>query len=1377
MKREETEALAGAQETEVRSSAILKAVHERRIRHDRNHSIVTRRNNAGEPSPLSFAQERIWFLERLEDLGSTYHVGRALQLSGSLNEDALERALRALCARHESLRTRIVLQDGKPVQIANPEADPHFHADDLRGLDDHQRDKRVDEIVGAAFDGPFDFQSPGFIRCRLIRRGESEYVLVIVLHHLITDAWSMDVLFRDLEALYTAELHDKAVALPELPVQFGDFSAWQRRTVRSSELDRLMGYWRNVLGNLPEPLELPTDFVRGLTTDHQGGITELEMDNGELEPIRRLCRESSCTFSMGLLAVFNVLMARCSGRQDIAVGTAVANRGRAELEHMIGFLINTLVLRTDLSGAPSFRELLGRVRETALGAYSHQDLPFEKLVEELNPPRDASRNPLFQVFFNHYNGATTQDTKIADLHVTPFPTRQDRAASKFDLTLYLREDRDKMSLRLVYRSDLFRHDRMVEMLRQFRYLVCQAAAEPDSPIGELSLVTPEARRLLPDPRPPIPEPVQVPVCELVNRWGAESPDFPAVTQGARTWTYGELCSGSTALALQLREAGIGSGEVVAIHGPRSFGFVVSMLGVLQSGGAMLLLDPDLPDERKKLMSELASTRAIVQLATDSRGENRLDWNEQSLPVIRMNTSGADVSLESWEHAAAPVSMEQPAYVFFTSGTTGTPKGVTGTHKGLSHFIRWHGETFGIGPGDRAAQLIAWSFDAVLRDVLTPLAYGARLVLPEIAGHLDSNTLWEWLRKENISMLNTVPSLAQMRLTQGHAVAPVPSLRWTFFSGEPLTGSLVRNWRRVCPNSAVVNLYGPTETTMIKSFHIVEDWSEEGVHPAGHPLPETQMLVLSDSGRMCGIGEMGQVAVRTPFRTLGYVGADPIESRRFERNPYREDADDILFHTGDLGRYRPDGSLEILGREDDQVKIRGVRIELGEVTAALARHPGVDACHVVAASDARGQSRLIAYVIFRDSSRTTTASLREDLDRVLPPTMVPSAFMPLEEFPLNANGKIDRKRLPAVSLEHLEREREFLAPRGPSETKLAAIWQAVLRAERVSAHDNFFELGGHSMLAVELFARIEQTFGCSLPLSALYHAGTIRDLAREIEASAAPKPWSCIVPMQPKGTRRPLFLVHGIAGNVLFFRTLADRLGTDQPVYGIQPETLDGRLPTERTLEAMASRYVAEMRHHQPKGPYRLGGFSFGGLVSYEMARQLVASGERIDLLAVFDTRSGVPTGRSNSRRVGPNQGTGKQTQTANLRQLLRRGRRNLTFDRGSGRVTLLGIASAALGRPVPIETRPEFTAWYCRRLAKAYKMKPSPLSAVYFSTQRRNESDTLAHWQNMVLGGLQVHRVSGKHKEGLFEEPNVSDVANLVGLYLDSSDSEALGKL
>lgn len=1062
----------------------------------------------GKEVPLSFAQERLWFFDQLQPGGYGYNIGRAFRLRGRLDREAFSRALNGLAGRHASLRTAFVSRDGTPVQLVARELDIPISSVDLTVLPADDRERRMPGLLSSEARRSFDLSQAPLLRVSLYRLGEEEHILLLTMHHIVTDGWSMEVLYRDLGQLYARFAGGGGPPLPDLPIQYGDFVRWQRGELSDGALEPSLEHWNARLAGAPPFLDLPSDRPRPEIQTLTPGTVSRLIDVGLLEELKRLGRREGATLFMTLLAAVNILLSRLSGAEDLVVGSPIVERSSPETEGLIGLFLNSLALRTDLTGNPSFRELVARVRTTALEAFEHQDVPFEKVVERLQPPRDLFRPPIFQILFNVLNYAASGLTLSGlSVELVDFPEVgrgrfELEADSRFDMTLYASEEREGLRFRAVYNADLFEEARIAEMLEQLGTLLEQIVAAPEKRIGSYSLLTESARGLLPDPTAPIRQPEMRIVPEDFVSWSERAGSAPAVVEEGRVWTYADLAQSSRAVAERLLSGGLKPGDVVGVAGRRSFGLIASLLGVLRSGGVLLTLDPALPAERRKLMLSEARARHAVRVGESADQDF---WGDLpgSLP-IDVHEDGGPGKGESpnFNRTLPRPSPNDPAYVFFTSGTSGVPKAVLGSHKGLSHFLKWQRETFEVGPGDRCAQLTGLSFDVVLRDVFLPLTSGASLHVPGRDQETASGRILLWLEQEGITVLHTVPSVAQSWLAAPPADARLGRLRWAFFAGEPLTDTLVRRWFATLPDAGrIVNLYGPTETTLAKCYFPVPEDPPPGVQPVGRPLPQTQALILNQGELLCGIGEVGEIVLRTPFRSLGYINAPEDQQERFVANPFRTEKEDVVYRTGDRGRYRLDGSLAILGRLDDQVKIRGVRVEPAEVAAILSRHPSVAGCAVVPRADDSGEALLAAYVVRSAAGSATAAELRAHLSARLPAAMIPSAFAFLSALPLTPNGKLNRAALPAPEFGARKRGEEQLElPRTPVEEVIASIWATILGVEQIGIHDNFFDLGGHSLKATRVMSRISQAFGLNLPVRTLFETPTLSSLASAIESS-------------------------------------------------------------------------------------------------------------------------------------------------------------------------------------------------------------------------------------------------------------------------------------
>lgn len=1349
-------------------------------------------------APLSAAQRRLWYLHLLSPASPVYNVAAAYEIRGPLDARALRRALEALVRRHEGLRSAVIAVDGEPwLSIAPPLPVP-LPAVDLAGLPAprcHEEARRqAAEISRRAFDLS---RAPLLAACLLLL-GPDRRVLVLVAPHFACDGWSRGNLERELSQAYAAFRQGHEPDFPALPLRCADLAGDEARRRSEPGAAAALRSWMERLRDLPPPLELageaPAATAAGGPDYESAGEVLRRLDAGAATALRTMSRQEGATLFTVLLAAFALLLGRLTSRTDLVIGTPVSRRSSRAEDLLVGCLVNTLPLRLDLAGAPSFRDLLQRARSVVSQALAHADVPFDALVEAANPERRPHRNPLFEVALSHVDFRRTA-LRLAGTEAV----RLDLPATgaKFDLGCYVTDDGPELQLRLVYRRALIPPERAAVLLDQYSGLLQQLAQDPGLAVSGLSLVTPATRPFLPDLAEPLAEPAHEPVWARFLRLAALQPAAPALRSGPLVRTYGELAADAGTLVRRLAGLGLQPGDRVAVMGGRLPGLVTACLAVLAAGGVLLLVDESLPAIRRRSMLEQARVRLTLRIGTGAPAAGEEGGATLWIDPVRglPETDGAAAG-----DGCGPLpGGDDPACVFFTSGTTGTPKGIVMPHKSVAHFLAWEREALAVTPADRVPLLTSLSFDAVLRDLFLPLASGGTLCIPPAGMDLSPSSVVPWLAAEGVTLVHTVPSLAYTWLVGLVRPVQLPALRWLVLSGEPLTDSLVRRWRAVFPGSGgIVNLYGPTETVMCKCWSVVPGEPAPGVQPVGRPMPQTQALVLTAGGELCGVGEIGEIVLRTPFRSLGTLGPHGLEQGRFVANPRRDDPRDLLYPTGDLGRFRPDGSLEICGRRDRQVKVRGARVELEEVESGLAGLPGVAAA-VVEAFEEVGERRLVAYVVPRAGSVLDPAGLAAALRERLPAYMIPAAFVPLDRLPRTASGKVDRAALPPPRPERPTLgAAAFVAPRNPLEFQVAQIWEELLGVRPVGVCDNFFDLGGHSLLAIRMLARIEQSLGAVLRLSDLFPEPTVEHLARRLARREAERPWQPLVPIWPRGPRPPLFCVHPAGGAVLCYVDLARWLGLDQPLYGLQGPDPRGSREPFGSIEEMAACYVAAMRAAQPEGPYFLAGFSFGGLVAFEISQQLHRAGLPVALLALLDTGPPHTGGLYDDASLihheisavlerhdlsdGAADPEDERGLWEDFVQLARRHGAGARREPGRGRRAAdLGAVQQLFRtlRLLPTDEGLDYPAIrrYMRflranlRAGREYQPRPSPQRITLFRTHERlaNAAATPAGsdaWAMLAGGGLDVCAVPGRHLE-LFIPPAVEVVARHLRACID----------
>ena len=1038
------------------------------------------------PLPLSFSQERLWFLDRLDPGTPTYNLPLALGLRGPLSMPAFAASLSALADRHEAVRTTFRATGGEPEQVIAPALCIAPVVIDLSGLPLERRDAVARALTEEEALRPFDLKQGPLLRAALLRLEGERHVVLLTLHHITSDGWSLDVLLREVGELYNALVEDRRPFLPALPVQYADFAIWQRGWLTGDELERQLTWWRRHLEGAPGLLDLPLDRPRPAISSLRGSSVPMILPSDLWRDLRALARARRATPFMVLLTVFQTLLARWTGQHDVVVGTPVANRNRAEIAGLIGFFVNTLALRLEVAGDPAFVDLLARIRETSLEAYIHQDLPFERLVEELRPERNLSHSPVFQVML------VLQNVPMSDLSLSGLalePVAPVEGVAKFDLNLFLSEDGSGGSWS--YRMDLFDQATIQRLAGTFAQLLRGAVKQPDLQFSELPLLTEAERHQIAEwNATAVARRPAATLDALLAEQAARVPDAVAVVSEEESLTYGELATRARRLAKQLHRLGVGPEVRVGICAERSPELVVGLLAILEAGGAYVPLDPSYPAERLTFLLEDA---LVPVLLTQERLRSLLG-DCSGVVVLCLDAPEADIAEAGPEQPGESAGLDNLAYVIYTSGSTGRPKGAMNTHQGIVNRLLWMQEAYGLTPEDRVLQKTPFSFDVSVWEFFWPLLVGARLVLARPEGHKDPDYLVRLIREEGITHLHFVPSMLQAFLA-AEGVEECRSLRRVMTSGEALPPDVVaRFFARLGPLGVELhNLYGPTEAAVDVTAYPCRPGDELRPIPIGRPIANCTLHILDASGLEAPVGVGGELLLGGVQLARGYLRRPDLTAERFVPDPIGTEPGARLYRTGDLARYRPDGAVEFLGRIDHQVKIRGFRIELGEIELALAAHPDVREAIVIA----RGQSleqRLVAYVVPAAGREVAISGLRRHLAERLPEYMVPSTFVTLATLPLTPNGKVDRRGLPEPAVERA-------APavvRTPAEELIAQIWAEVLGLDRVGPDESFFDLGGHSLLATQVVSRLRQAFGVEVPLRRFFHSPTVAGLAAVLE---------------------------------------------------------------------------------------------------------------------------------------------------------------------------------------------------------------------------------------------------------------------------------------
>ncbi|MBG5719228.1 pyoverdine non-ribosomal peptide synthetase PvdD, partial [Pseudomonas aeruginosa] len=1163
-----------------------------------------------QPLALSFAQERQWFLWQLEPESAAYHIPSALRLRGRLDVDALQRSFDSLVARHETLRTRFRLEGGRSYQQVQPAVSVSIEREQFG-------EEGLIERIQAIVVQPFDLERGPLLRVNLLQLAEDDHVLVLVQHHIVSDGWSMQVMVEELVQLYAAYSQGLDVVLPALPIQYADYALWQRSWMEAGEKERQLAYWTGLLGGEQPVLELPFDRPRPARQSHRGAQLGFELPRELVEAVRALAQREGASSFMLLLASFQALLYRYSGQADIRVGVPIANRNRVETERLIGFFVNTQVLKADLDGRMGFDELLAQARQRALEAQAHQDLPFEQLVEALQPERNASHNPLFQVLFNHQSEirSVTPEVQLEDLRLEGLAW--DGQTAQFDLTLDIQEDENGIWASFDYATDLFDASTVERLAGHWRNLLRGIVANPRQRLGELPLLdAPERRQTLSEWNPAQREcAVQGTLQQRFEEQARQRPQAVALILDEQRLSYGELNARANRLAHCLIARGVGADVPVGLALERSLDMLVGLLAILKAGGAYLPLDPAAPEER---LAHILDDSGVRLLLTQGHLLEHLP-RQAGVEVLAIDGLVLDGYAES--DPLPTLSADNLAYVIYTSGSTGKPKGTLLTHRNALRLFSATEAWFGFDERDVWTLFHSYAFDFSVWEIFGALLYGGCLVIVPQWVSRSPEDFYRLLCREGVTVLNQTPSAFKQLMAvacSADMATQQPALRYVIFGGEALDLQSLRPWfqRFGDRQPQLVNMYGITETTVHVTYRPVSEADLEGglVSPIGGTIPDLSWYILDRDLNPVPRGAVGELYIGRAGLARGYLRRPGLSATRFVPNPFPGGAGERLYRTGDLARFQADGNIEYIGRIDHQVKVRGFRIELGEIEAALAGLAGVrDA--VVLAHDGVGGTQLVGYVVAdsAEDAERLRESLRESLKRHLPDYMVPAHLMLLERMPLTVNGKLDRQALPQpdASLS----QQAYRAPGSELEQRIAAIWAEILGVERVGLDDNFFELGGHSLLLLMLKERIGDTCQATLSISQLMTHASVAEQAACIEGQARE---SLLVPLNGRREGSPLFMFHPSFGSVHCYKTLAMALRDRHPVKGVVCRALLGAGREVPEWDDMVAEYAEQLLQEHPEGVFNLAGWSLGGNLAMDVAARLEQRGRQVAFVGWID---------------------------------------------------------------------------------------------------------------------------------------------------------------
>ncbi len=1173
-----------------------------------------KRRSTGDTAPLSFGQQQVWLLAQLMPDVPVYNECVTIHLPGQLNVAVFEQSLNEILRRHEAWRTSFPLVDGLPVQHIHAPSSLKLPVVDLRHLPEAEREAEALRLATEDARVLFDLANGPLLCTKLVQLGDTEHRLFLTIHHIIFDGVAIyQVLLPELYAVYTAFLVGQPSPLPEMPLQYADYAHWQREQAQEKAFTTQLAYWKEQLANAPAALELPTDRPRPPVSTYRGSMRPFALSKDLTIALKTLSRQEGATLYTTLATAFKILLYRYTGQDDLLIGTASAGRNRPEFQKLMGYFLNTLVLRTDLSGNPTFRELLLRVRTVVASAVAHEEVPFEYLVKELHPERDLGLNPLFQVLLTLEPPLTTVSAgwTLTQMDVTV-------GTSKFDLSLELDDRPEGLIGRFEYNSDLFDASTIERMVGHWQTLLTSIVANPAQCLTELPILTaPERVQLLETWNDTQAEyPGEKCIHQLFEEQVTRTPEAIAVVYQDTQLPYRELNAQANRLAHHLRQLGVGTESLVGLCVERSLEMVIGLLAILKTGAAYVPLDPTYPAERLAFMLQDSQAKVLL---TQHHLAAQLPVGPAKL--VCLDTDTTLLAQQSENDLLTPVTPENLAYVIYTSGSTGQPKGVQIPHRAVSNFLASMRQQPGLTAEDTLLAVTTLSFDIAGLEIFLPLVVGACLVVASREVVANGAALLRTLAHTRPTVMQATPVTWHLLLAAGWQGDPRLKI---LCGGEALPLDLARQLLPKC--ASLWNMYGPTETTIWSSLsQITPDGEAISI---GRPIANTQMYVLDPEQQLVPVGVSGELYIGGTGLARDYLNRPELTAARFIRHPFSNTAGARLYRTGDLARYRADSTLELIGRLDHQVKVRGFRIELGEIETTLEHHPAVRQALVVVREDTPDAQRLVAYVIPEAQHTPTDQDLHNILAQHLPSYMLPSAFVLLTTLPLTPNGKVDRKALPAPEVARNATGTPLVAPTLTAHYQLLQIWQDLLDVESLSIQDNFFHLGGHSLLAARLINRIEQVFHKKLPLTTLFAGPTIEQLATALLRDETASPDALepaessvrapVVTIQASQARRPFFFLPGNWDSPSFYCfTLARKLGFEQPFYVLEPYKFTS-LSIAPTCEVIAAAHIAAMRAIQPEGPYLLGGFCNGGVIAFEMAQQMRAQGETMNLLVLIE---------------------------------------------------------------------------------------------------------------------------------------------------------------
>jgi len=1303
---------------------------------------------------LSFAQESLWFLQQLDPENISYNSNQLIKFTGGIDPACMEQALNWLVRRHEPLRTKYPNQGGRPVQVIQPFETFSLLCMDFSQLSDVEQEKAVLGFSTKQGDQPFNLENGPLTRFALLHTAPNIDYLFFCTHHIGSDAWSRQVFLSELMLLYSAFQTGKSPNLPELPVQYADYAAWQRDWLSGETLKTYIEHWKNILSGVLPILDLPTDRPRPILQTFRGASYHFQLSQALSSQMKGFCQKERMTLFQLLLAAYALLLMRHTGQEDIILGCPFANRSRSELEGVVGLFVNTLPIRVTLQGNPSVREFLKQVQSVMLEAYPWQAAPFEALVSEISPQRDLSRTPVFQAVINLRNVPKRQ-VIIEGLEMENVP--RENVPRPFDISLELEAGEDGIvEASFEYNIDLFNEITITNMASHYKNLLGELLAKLELPLVDLEMLAPsELKQILVDWNDTSADFPQVCIQELISAQVEQQPQAQAVVCNGNSLTYGELDKKANQLVHYLRAQGVGSEDRVAIYLPRSEMVAVTQLAILKAGAAFVPLDLTYPAERIAYMLKDSNPFEIITIS------NLSSQLPDQIRKICLDSDSKYIEACETRKPDSITNNDSLAYVMYTSGSTGRPKGAMNAHKGIVNYMTHLTRLFLFGAADRVVQFTSLSFDPSIWTILGTLTYGGTVYLLDDDQMRDPDFIYSAIIDHQATYINTVPTMLKAICETALARGPRENaLRLISAGGEVLRATDLELLHRAFGESVKLNNhYGPTECSISATHYLVPDVlpKDMQVVPIGKPISNVRNYILDNHLHPVPQGVKGELFIGGVGVGLGYWGQPALTAERFLPDPFQ--AGGRMYRTGDIARQLPDGTLCFLGRSDDQVKIRGYRIELSEIETVVSEYPGVKEAAMSLWRD-DGQENLAAYItLLEDQQDQIQAGLRGYLEARLPFYMLPASITILKEMPVTASHKIDRRSLPRP--ESREQENGYLAPRNEVEARLISIWKEVIGNTRVGVRDNFFELGGDSLLAVRMFTRIQEEFGQSLPLLLMFKDGTVEALAETLTRQEKSALTNGVVPIQPKGDGVPLFI---ISAN-LYMRNFALAMGTARPVYGLHPIE-DGQLVYRKSIQETVRIYYQRLVEFYPQGPYLLFGHSAHGYFALELARQLIKNGKKVALLGLLDTYP--PGWKSQVASIDRIKLHFDNLQHKNISQVLQYAR--LSMVRFLTRRRRRAVKNEKILERYEEKGQVEEIRSI---LLTSYKPEPYQGSVVLFSGSDRPfyiRRDIMEKWANIFTGQYKVIPTSGSHTS-MLQPPHVASLATNIEALLTQIDN------